>query len=117
MEAESNLRRWELEAKEATERLVHAEAKSDAARHDVAMARLDTEAAGSTRAQVESELPRVQHALVASEDTRRKVESELDGVRQAFTASGEAWRKAEEEANRLTDERVSLLLELRASKD
>ena len=59
----------------------------------------------------------MQHALVASEDAKRKVESELDGVKQALAASGEAWRKAEEEANRLTDERVSLLLELRASKD
>ena len=32
-------------------------------------------------------------------------------------ASGEAWWKAEEEASCLTDERVSLLLELGASKD
>ena len=45
------------------------------------------------------------------------MESELDGVQQALAASGEAWRKAEEEASCLTDERVSLLLELRASKD
>ena len=89
----------------------------DAARHEVAMAQLDTEAAGSARAQVEYELARVQHALVASEDAKRKLESELDGVKQALAASGEAWRKVEEEANRLTDERVSLLLELGASKD
>ena len=34
-----------------------------------------------------------------------------------MAASGEAWRKAEEEASRLTDERVSLLLELGASRD
>ena len=34
-----------------------------------------------------------------------------------MATSGEAWRKAEEEANHLTDERVSLLLELGASKD
>ena len=34
-----------------------------------------------------------------------------------MTTSGEAWQNAEEEANSLTDERVSLLLELGASKD
>ena len=42
---------------------------------------------------------------------------ELVGAQQALAASREAWRKAEEEANYLTNERVSLLLELRASKD
>ena len=45
------------------------------------------------------------------------MESELDGAHQALAASREAWWKAEEEANRLTDERVSLLVELGASKD
>ena len=44
------------------------------------MARLDIKAASNARAQVEYELARVQHALVASEDVWRKVESELDGV-------------------------------------
>ena len=34
-----------------------------------------------------------------------------------MAASGKAWRKAEEESNCLTDEQVSLLLELKASKD
>ena len=54
---------------------VRAEAEKDVVRHEVAMARLDTEAAGSAQAQVESEFERVQHALVASEDARRKMES------------------------------------------
>ena len=45
------------------------------------------------------------------------MESELVWAQQALAASGKAWRKAEEEANRLTDEQVSLLLELEASKD
>ena len=53
------------------------------------MAQLDTEAAGSSRAQVEFELARIQHSLVALEDARRKVESELDGVQQALAASEE----------------------------
>ena len=56
MEAESNSRRWESEAKEAGERAVRAEAKRDATHHEVAMAQLDTEAAGSARAHVVSEL-------------------------------------------------------------
>ena len=34
-----------------------------------------------------------------------------------MAVSGEAWRKAKKEASHLIDERVSLLVELRASKD
>ena len=117
MEAESNSRCWESEAKEAGERAVRAEAERDAAPHEVAMARLETEEAGSAPAQVESELARVQHSIVSSKDARRKVESELDGVQQALAASGEAWRKAEEEASCLMDERGPLLLELGARKE
>ena len=41
----------------------------------------------------------------------------LDVAQQPLAASGEACRMAEEEANCLTDERVSLLVELGASKD
>ena len=117
MEAESKLRRMDLEAREAVERVVHAEAKRDATCHEVAMARLEIESAGGARAQMESELALVQHDLTASEDARRKVESELDGAQQVLATFGEAWRKAEEEASHLTDERVSLLMELGASKD
>ena len=80
MEAESNSRCWESEVREAVERAVHAESKRDVAHHEVAMARLEIEEAGSTRAQVESELAQVQRALAASEDAWRKVESELDGA-------------------------------------
>ena len=119
MEAESKSRRLETEAREAVKRAVRVEAERDAARHEVVMARLEIEAAGRAQAQVqvESELARVQLALASSEDSRRKVESELDGAQQALTASGEAWRKAEEEVSLLIDERVSLLVELEASKD
>ena len=65
MEAEASSRRWDSEAQEAVEREVRAEAKRDAARHEASMAKLDVEAVGSVRAQVESELARVQHALAA----------------------------------------------------
>ena len=48
---------------------------------------------------------------------RLKAESELDFVQQALTAVKEACRKAEEENGRLTDERLSLLMELGTTKD
>ena len=117
MEAESKSRQLELEVREAVERECRAEAERDAARHELVMDRLEIDAAGSARAQVESELARVQHALAASEDARRTMESELDVAQQALAASREACRTIEEKASRLTDERVSLLVELGASKD
>ena len=80
IEAKSKSRHWDSEAREAVERAFRAEAEKDAARHEVAMGGLETEAAGSARAHVESELAWVQRALAASEDARRKVESELDGA-------------------------------------
>ena len=42
------------------------------------MARLEIDATGSARAQMEFELDGVQRALADSEDARRKMESELD---------------------------------------
>ena len=96
---------------------VRAEAERDAARHEASMAKLDAKAAGSSRTQVESELTKVQHSLVTSEDARHKEESELTGAQHALVASEEARRKTEDKASHLADERVSLLLELGASKD
>ena len=49
MEVEASSRRWELEAKEAFERAIQAEAERDVARHGVSMARLDAEAVGRAR--------------------------------------------------------------------
>ena len=69
--AQLNARRWELEAKEAVDRAAWAEAERDAARHE-AMARLETDAEGSARAQMESELARIQCTLIASEGVRLK---------------------------------------------
>ena len=117
MEAESKSKRLELEAREAVERATHAEAERDVARHEVAMARLEIDATGSTWAQMKTELARVQRSLAASKDPRRKVEYELYVAQQALATSGEACRIAEEEASRLADERVSLFVELRANKD
>ena len=55
--------------------------------------------------------------MVASEVAGQKVEFELDVAQQALAASGEACLMADEEASRLIDERVSLRVELGASKD
>ena len=47
MEAESISRRLELEAREAVERATHAEAEKDAAHHELTMALLEIDVAGS----------------------------------------------------------------------
>ena len=67
-------RRLELEDKESAERASRADAERDAARHEVAMAKLTAEGALNTRAQVESDLDRVQHALGLTEEARLKEE-------------------------------------------
>ena len=111
------IRRLELEAKEAADRATQAETERDAARHEVAMERLEIEAAGSAQVQVELELSRVQSALTTSEGGRLKAESELGYVQQALVDAKEACRRVEEENGHLTDERLSLLVELGATKD
>ena len=77
-ETQLNVRHWELEAKEATNKAARAEAERDAARHEAAMARLEADAAGSARAQMESELTRVQGALTTLEGVKLKAKSELN---------------------------------------
>ena len=61
--AELACRRLELEAREFAERATRAESERDAMCHEAAMAKLETEGAVNTRAQIESELARVQRAL------------------------------------------------------
>ena len=80
MEMEASSQCWESEANEAIKRVVRAEAERDVARHEATMARLDVEVVGSGRAQGESELAKVQHALAALEDARQKGEFELTRV-------------------------------------
>ena len=82
--------RLELEAKEAADRAARVETERDAARHEVVMARLKIQAAGSARAQVELELSRVQSALTTSKGGQLKAESELGSVQQALVAAKEA---------------------------
>ena len=95
-EVESRSQRWEKEAKEGVEKMARAKAKRDSARHEASMARTNADAEQSARVKVESKLVRVQNALAVLEKVRWKVE---------------------DEANRLTVERVSLILELGTSKD
>ena len=49
-EVQLTTQHWELEAKEAADRAAQAEAERDAARHEMMMARLETEVAGNARA-------------------------------------------------------------------
>ena len=70
----------ELEDKEAADRAARAETERDAAWHEVAMAQLETEIAGSARAQVELKLSRVQSALTTLEGSWLKEEFELYSV-------------------------------------
>ena len=113
-EAQLTIRRLELEA---ADRAARAETKRDVVRHEMAMVRLEIEGAGSARAQVELELSLVQSALHISEGGRLKAKSELGSLQQALVATKEACRRVEEENGRLTDERVSLLVDLGTTKD
>ena len=66
---------------------------------------------------MESELARVQHALVVAESARLKAEFEREVTKKALSLVREACTKAEEENIYLTDERLSLILELGTIKD
>ena len=66
---------------------------------------------------MEVELSHIRRALAAAEDARLKAESKRDTIQQALVVAEEARRKAEEKNGRLTDERLSLLMELGATKD
>ena len=95
-EVESSSRCLEKEVKEDVEKVAQVEAERDATCHEALMAHMDAAMAGNSRTQVESELARVQNALVVSEEARRK---------------------AEDESSHLATERVSLLLELGTCND
>ena len=76
--------------------MARAKGEGDSVRHDASMARVDANVAGSAKAKVESELARVQNSLVVVEEARLKVDDEV---------------------SHLTNERVSLLVELRNYKN
>ena len=116
-QAELVCRRLELEAREFAERAARAEAERDAACHEAAMAKLATEGALSTRAQVESELVRVQRALGLIEEARRKAKFDHGATQKALAAMREACKKAEEENSHLAEEKLALIIELGAVKD
>ena len=110
-------RHLELEVRESAERTARAEAERDTACHEAAMAKLATEGAVNTRAQIESELARVQRALARAKEALRRAESEHGAAREALAATGEACKKAEEENDRLADEKLALVIKLGAVKD
>ena len=116
-EAELACRRLELEAKESAERAARAKAERDTARYEAVMAKLKTGGAVNARAQMESELARVQRASVVAESAHLRAKSEREAAQKALSLTGEACTKVEEENSRLTDERLSLILELGTIKD
>ena len=81
------------------------------------MAKLATEGAVNTRAQIESNLARAQRSLALAEEARRKAEFERGAAQAASAAVGEACKKAEKENNHLADEKLTLVIELGALKD
>ena len=116
-EAELACRRLELEAKESAERATRAEVERDTTHHEAAMANLETKGAVNARAQMEFELSWVQRALAVTESARLRAESERGVAQEALSMVEEACTKAKEENSRLTDERLSLILELGTIKD
>ena len=114
--AELACRRLELEVKESAKRATRAEVERDEACHEAVMAKLVTEGAVNTRAQIESELSRVQRALALAENARQRAEFEHGAAREVLALAREACRKAEEENNRLADERLVLVMELETIK-
>ena len=110
-------RRLELKAKESVEMAARAEAERDAVRHEATIAKLQIKGAINTRAQVESELTRVQRALAVAENARLKAESERGVAQEVLAVAGEACRKAEEENSRMEDKRLALVIELGTIKD
>ena len=78
-------RRLELKVRESAESVARAEAERDTACHEAAMAKLATEGAVNTRAQIEYELARVQLALALAEDALPK------GEVRAWSHFGRCW--------------------------
>ena len=109
--------RLELEARESTKRVARAEVERDTTCNEAAMAKLATEGTVNTQAHIESELARVQSALVLAEEARRRAEFEHGVAQEALATVGEACKKAEEENDHLVDEKLVLVIELGALKD
>ena len=116
-QAELACRLLELEAKEFIERAARAEAERDAALHEAAIAKLSAEGALSTRAQVETELARVQRALGLVEEARRKAEFDREAAQEVLASMGEACKKAKKENRQLAEEKLALIIKLGAVKD
>ena len=81
------------------------------------MAKLTTEGALNTRAQIESEHAQVQNTLALAEEACRKVELDYGTAREALATIGEACKKAEEENISLAEEKLALVIELGVVKD
>ena len=94
--AESKLQHWKQEAKAGAENIERAEKEKDEAKQEAKVALLAAMAVGEANARAKDELTRARDALAAAEEDGRKLEAEVA---------------------RLLIERMSLLLELEASRD
>ena len=92
------------------ERAARAEVERNTASQEAAMTKLATEGALNTRAQIESELARVQNALVLAEKACRKAEFDHGAAQEALAATGKACKKAEEENSHLAEEKLALVI-------
>ena len=63
------------------------------------------------------ELSRVQYALTTTDGDRLKANSKLDFAQQALAVANEAFRRAEKDNSHLTNECLSLLMELGVIKE
>ena len=116
-QAELTCRLLELEARESVDKATRAEVERDTVHHEAAIAKLTTEGDLNTRAHIESELVRVQNGLALAEEASRKSEFDHGTDQGALAAMGEACKKAEEENNHLAEEKLALVIDLRAIKD
>ena len=71
----------------------------------------------NTRAQIESELSRVQRAVELAKKARRRAEFEHGAAQEVLAAAGEACKKTEEENDHLADEKLALVIKFGALKD
>ena len=81
------------------------------------MAKLATEGADNTLAQIDSELSQVHRALALAKEAHRRVEFEHEAIQEALAEVREACKKAEEENGHLADEKLAWVIELGALKD
>ena len=99
---ESSANHWEKEAKDGTASVIRAEKERDEAKQEARAAQLVATSVEDAKARVKVDLTKALNSLVAAEEGERRSEAEI--------------ARLENELARVEAKRVSLLLELKASK-